>query len=307
MGIDILFAVDTSRSMLTQDVNPDRLTRARLAVADLLAKLEGDRVGLIAFAGSAFLQCPLTLDYDAFRQSLDALDTNVIPKSGTDIVSAISEAGAAFRTGAKNHKLLVLITDGEDLAGNAVSTAPTAEQEVKIFTVGVGIHPRIDPAQGRRRTEFVKNENGQAVIAPGRALLQKISGMSRCVVKGLKPSMIMDWLRSRNRSRNEKVYTERYRVACVGILFLIMEMFGRTAERRFEFLNNFYPPPSRAMTVAVFFVISSHPPASLKWRKKRIIRENFPMLAATRPRRKDIPEGDLQFNLGASAYRMAIC
>ena len=178
MGIDILFAVDTSRSMLTQDVNPDRLTRARLAVADLLAKLEGDRVGLIAFAGSAFLQCPLTLDYDAFRQSLDALDTNVIPKSGTDIVSAISEAGAAFRTGAKNHKLLVLITDGEDLAGNAVSTAQTAEQEVKIFTVGVGIHPRIDPAQGRRRTEFVKNENGQAAIAPGRALLQKISGIA---------------------------------------------------------------------------------------------------------------------------------
>ena len=104
--------------------------------------------------------------------------------------------------------------------------------------------------------------------------------------------MIMDWLRSRNRSRNEKVYTERYRVACVGILFLIMEMLGRTAERRFEFLNNI-TTPSRAMTVAVFFVISSHPPASLKWRKKRIIRENFPMLAATRPRRKDIPEADL--------------
>ena len=95
-GLDLLFAVDTSRSMLAQDVKPDRLTRAKMAVEDLLAKMDGDRVGLIAFAGNAFLQCPLTLDYDAFRQSLDALDTKIIPRGGTDIASAIHEAEAAL-------------------------------------------------------------------------------------------------------------------------------------------------------------------------------------------------------------------
>src|ERR1700735_4806895 len=86
-GIDILFAIDTSKSMLTQDVNPDRLTRAKLAITDLVNKLDGDRVGLIAFAGDAFLQAPLTLDYNAFEESLDAIDTSTIPRGGTDISS----------------------------------------------------------------------------------------------------------------------------------------------------------------------------------------------------------------------------
>src|SRR4029077_17120458 len=96
-GLELLFAVDTSKSMLARDVKPDRLTRAKLAVTDLIAKLNGDGVGLIAFAGSSFLQCPVTLDYDAFRESLDALDVNVIPRGGTDIASAIHEAEAVFK------------------------------------------------------------------------------------------------------------------------------------------------------------------------------------------------------------------
>src|SRR5262249_9675713 len=79
-GLDLLFAVDTPKSMLAQALKPDRLTRAKMAIEDLLARMDGDRVGLIAFAGNAFLQCPLTLDYDAFRQSLDAVDTTIIPR-----------------------------------------------------------------------------------------------------------------------------------------------------------------------------------------------------------------------------------
>src|SRR6187399_1545791 len=87
-GLEILFAVDTSRSMLAQDVKPCRLARAKLAVEDLLGKLNGDGVGLVAFAGGSFLQCPITLDYDAFRDSLTSLDTSVIPKGGTDVAAA---------------------------------------------------------------------------------------------------------------------------------------------------------------------------------------------------------------------------
>ena len=88
-GLDILFAIDTSRSMLTPDVKPDRLTRAKLAVEDLLNHLNGDGVGLVAFAGEAYLQAPVTTDYDAFRETLDALDTHTIPVGGTDIAAAI--------------------------------------------------------------------------------------------------------------------------------------------------------------------------------------------------------------------------
>src|SRR5262249_35804292 len=138
-GLELLFAVDTSKSMLAQDVKPDRLTRAKLAVTDLITKLNGDGVGLIAFAGSSFLQCPVTLDYDAFRESLDALDVNVIPRGGTDIASAIHEAEAVFKSRTAADKILILITDGEDLGGEAITAAQSAAKNgVKIFTVGVG-------------------------------------------------------------------------------------------------------------------------------------------------------------------------
>jgi Ca-activated chloride channel family protein len=165
-GLELLFAVDTSKSMLAQDVKPDRLTRAKLAVTDLLAKLNGDGVGLIAFAGSSFLQCPVTLDYDAFRESLDALDVNVIPKGGTDIAAAIHEAEAVFKTRTAADKILILITDGEDLGGEAISAAQSAAKSgVKIFTVGVGsttgeLVPVPSETGG---TDFAKDENGKPV------------------------------------------------------------------------------------------------------------------------------------------------
>lgn len=138
-GIDILFAVDTSRSMLAEDLTPSRLERARLGILDFVDRLEGDRVGLIPFAGSAFALCPLTLDYEAFRESLGALDTDIIPRQGTNIASAIEEAGRLFDEQGNNFRVLVLITDGEDLEGSVVDVAKAAEENgMTIHTVGVG-------------------------------------------------------------------------------------------------------------------------------------------------------------------------
>jgi Ca-activated chloride channel family protein len=165
-GLELLFAVDTSKSMLAQDVKPDRLTRAKLAVTDLVTKLNGDGVGLIAFAGSSFLQCPVTLDYDAFRESLDALDVNVIPRGGTDIASAIHEAEAVFKTRTAADKILILITDGEDLGGEAITAAHSAAKNgVKIFTVGVGSTTgELVPVPSENGgTDFAKDENGRPV------------------------------------------------------------------------------------------------------------------------------------------------
>ena len=178
-GLELLFAVDTSKSMLAQDVKPDRLTRAKLAVTDLVAKLNGDGVGLIAFAGSSFLQCPVTLDYDAFRESLDALDVNVIPKGGTDIAAAIHEAETVFRTRTVADKILILITDGEDLGGEAIGAAQSAAKNgVKIFTVGVGsttgeLVPVPSETGG---TDFAKDETGKPVKSRlDEATLKKIA------------------------------------------------------------------------------------------------------------------------------------
>jgi Ca-activated chloride channel family protein len=138
-GVDILLAVDCSRSMLTEDVHPSRLERAKLAIADFAARLPDDRLGLIAFAGDAFLQCPLTLDHDAFDSAVRELDTDTIPRPGTDIASAIDQAVLALKSQPNNMKFLILVTDGEDLEGRALASAKAAgEAGLKIFTIGVG-------------------------------------------------------------------------------------------------------------------------------------------------------------------------
>jgi Ca-activated chloride channel family protein len=138
-GLDLLFALDTSKSMLAPDLKPDRLTRAKLAIRDLVAKFDGDRVGLVAFAGDAFLQCPLTLDRGVFEQTLDALDTTTIFRGGTDVGRAIDVARSALHNQPANRKLLVFLTDGEDLESHAVEEARAAAADgIRIYTVGVG-------------------------------------------------------------------------------------------------------------------------------------------------------------------------
>jgi Ca-activated chloride channel family protein len=139
-GNDIVFAIDTSRSMLTADVKPDRLARAKFAVDDFSNQLDGDAVGIVAFAGSAFLICPITLDYGAFRETLNAIDTRTIARGGTNIESAIAEARRALRGRPDADKTLILLTDGEDLEGGAVTAAQSAAREdhLKIYAVGVG-------------------------------------------------------------------------------------------------------------------------------------------------------------------------
>ena len=177
-GIDILMAVDTSKSMLAQDVKPNRLERSKFGIMDFVSKLEGDRVGLLPFAGTAFLMCPLTLDYDAFRNSLDALDTEIIPQGGTDLAGAIREAEFAFSNNA-NHKILVLVTDGEDLEGEALSAAAqAAEKGLTIYTVGVGTPSGelIPLASDENGSAFVKDEKGQVVKSRlDETMLQKIA------------------------------------------------------------------------------------------------------------------------------------
>lgn len=138
-GLDILIAIDVSKSMLTRDVKPDRLERSKFAVKDAVKKLNGDRIGLIAFAGTAFLQCPLTIDYNGFLTALDDLNVNTIPRAGTSIAAAINEAREIFKGPEKKYKALVIITDGEELEGDALDAAKEAAKEgIRIYCVGVG-------------------------------------------------------------------------------------------------------------------------------------------------------------------------
>jgi len=165
-GLDLLIAVDTSRSMLSNDVQPNRLDRVKLAIQDLISQLQGDRVGLIAFAGRAFLQAPLTIDYDAVVEAVNDLDTKTIPEGGTNISSAITLATQSFGKSAMGNRALVIFTDGEELTGDAVKTAKeAADAGVRIFTVGVGTpQGSLIPVTGDDgQTSFVKDSAGQVV------------------------------------------------------------------------------------------------------------------------------------------------
>ncbi len=164
-GLCVLFALDTSKSMLAEDVRPNRLQLAKLSVLELLQRLGGNRVGLIAFSGGAFLQCPLTKDYGAFKLALDALDTNVIPKGGTDIAAALRVAQQAFEKG-NTFKYLLLITDGEDLSAEGINQAKIAAKEgIIVYTVGVGSTKgdKIPMRNAEGRIEYLKDESGNYV------------------------------------------------------------------------------------------------------------------------------------------------
>src|SRR4026207_1421344 len=165
-GLDLLVAVDTSRSMLSNDVQPSRLERVKLAIQDLIDELQGDRVGLIAFAGRSFLQAPLTIDYDAVIEAVNDLDTKTIPEGGTNISSAITLATQSFGKSAMGNRAMIIFTDGEDLNGEAVKTAKTAaDAGVRIFTIGVGTpQGSLIPVTGDNGdTSFVQDSAGQVV------------------------------------------------------------------------------------------------------------------------------------------------
>ena len=165
-GRDVILGIDTSRSMLSTDTAPTRLGRAKLISQDLLNLLKGDRVGLIAFAGNAFLQAPLTLDKSAVLTSIDDLDSNTIPKGGTDIASAIRMAIAAFGKGEGTSRALVLMTDGEDLEANALDAAKEASSAgIRIFTIGFGsaAGSLIPIKKESGQNDFVRDESGHPV------------------------------------------------------------------------------------------------------------------------------------------------
>jgi len=165
-GLDLILAGDTSRSMLSNDVPPSRLQRVKLAAQDLLNELQGDRVGLIAFAGRAFLQAPLTIDYDAAVEAINDLDTTTIPEGGTNISAAIDLAVQTYGKSAIGNRALIIFTDGEELSGDSLATAKAAaDAGVRIFTVGVGTSEgSLIPLSGEGGgTAFVKDSNGQVV------------------------------------------------------------------------------------------------------------------------------------------------
>ncbi|MBL7075116.1 VWA domain-containing protein [candidate division KSB1 bacterium] len=167
-GIDVVAALDVSLSMMAEDIAPNRLMKARHQIAHLISLLEGDRIGLIAFAGAGFVQSPLTLDYGAALMFLDAMDVQTVPRKGTAIAEAIGAAAKSFIQREKKHKVLVLFTDGEDHGEDVLKAAERAGEEgIVIYTLGVGSPQGVPiPLFGKagNRVGFKKDKNGEVVL-----------------------------------------------------------------------------------------------------------------------------------------------
>ncbi len=167
-GLDLIVIVDVSKSMLANDLTPNRLTRAKLSVQDLIGQLSGDRLGLVAFAGSAFLEAPLTVAYDAVLDSAAELDTDLIPRGGTNIGGAIDLALEAFGKAEAGNRAIVLLSDGEptsdtEAADGIAAAGRAAAAGVKVFTIGLGtVEGSLIPLD-RNGQDFVRDADGKIV------------------------------------------------------------------------------------------------------------------------------------------------
>lgn len=234
-GIDVMVVLDTSRSMLTRDVRPNRLERARLGVLDFLGKLEGDRIGLVAFAGDAFLVCPLTVDYAGFRLSLDAVNAASVPRGGTNLARAITVGLQALDDQPGAHKVIVLITDGDVLEGDALAAARQArDADVRIFTVGVGTPEGelIQVADRSGRVDFLKDPQGNVVKSRlNEAELRQIAELTRGVylraggtsfgLDALYDTQIAGLEKHEFDARREKRFHERFQIPLALALILL--------------------------------------------------------------------------------------
>ncbi len=317
---DIIIAIDTSRSMFAADTAPNRLTRAKLAALDLQKLAKYDRLGLIAFAGTAFLQCPLTLDDEAFRQSVQILDPSIIPQGGTAIGEAIEAARKAFEEDeVENHKILVLMTDGEDHEEKALEVAQSAAGEgMRIFTIGVG-SPAGELLQVRDESGklvYVKDEAGNVVKSRlNEGLLQQLATagngfylplqggnpMEVLYQKGLAPLPTSD----RSTKLMRKAREQYFWPLSIGILLLMIEAL--LPDRKRASRSTLAGASGAAAAVSILAVLLSISPASgspSSAQKKYQAKEYKGSLEDYEELIKRHPtDPRLRYNAGAAAYQ----
>ena len=324
-GLDIIIAVDTSRSMLANDISPDRLSRTKLAALDLLRLAKGDRLGLVAFAGTAFLQCPLTHDDQAFRESVNALEIGIIPRGGTTLKEAIDVASKAFTTQTENEKALILLTDGEDHEQGALQAARSAATVgVRIFTAGVGTEKGelLQQKDENGNLNYVKDAQGNVVKSRlNETLLTQIASVADGFYLPLSSPNAMDVLyqqglapipKSPSSSKEFKRNKEGYQwPVALAIALLLLEMF--LPDRRRGHRERSANIPSIGASFARGFIVliilnlvipvsASSRAAFKSYREGRYeeAKNDFEALLAQNP--NDLR---LSYNAGTAAYRAA--
>jgi Ca-activated chloride channel family protein len=247
-GIDIFIAIDVSNSMMAEDIAPNRLERSKQAISRLIDKLEGDRIGIIVFAGKAYIQLPITTDYAAARLFLSTINTEIVPSQGTAIGEAIEIAMKSFDQNNRN-KAIVIISDGEDHEENAADLAKEASKAgINVFTIGMGL------AEGApipilneygKKTGFRKDRNGNTVVTKlNEDMLQKIaqSGNGSYVRANNTRSGLETIFSEINKLEKSEIdskiftdYEDRFQwFILLAILFLVVELFTTARKRNWE-------------------------------------------------------------------------
>ncbi len=245
-GVDVVIALDVSKSMLASDIKPDRLTRAKQLISKLMDKLDNDRIGLVVFAGNAYLQMPLTIDYSAAKMYLGTVNPDMIPTQGTAISQAIQVSNDAFNKKERKHKSLILISDGEDHDEGSLAKARAAfEEGVVINTIGIGSPtgaPLPDPETGASK----KDKDGNIIIsklnetelksvaAAGKGIYEHLDNNTEEVVN----SLVNKIDSMEQKEFGENIFTDynsffHYFIA-ICLLLLVAEFFIPEVKRRKE-------------------------------------------------------------------------
>jgi len=313
--------------MLATDIAPNRLARAKLAALELMQKATTDRLGLVAFAGEGFLECPLTIDNNAFQQSVQALDVNSIPEGGTAIADAINTALTAFKEG-DHYKALVLLTDGEDNDEGALEAAQNAaKQGLKIFTIGIGTAEgtlvTVTDASGN--TDYIRDDKGQVLKTKlNEGLLQQIATATGGFYLPLRGADTVDLLYDKGLSQLPKAegqgrvirrYHEQYQwFLAAAMLLLIAEIFF--PERRIPTRSSGTktgsrqpaPPkiqsvPTAVLLLLVLLPVAAH--ASPAGAMRDYQAGNFTNALTEFTKLAEVQTNDLRliFNAGDAAYR----
>jgi Ca-activated chloride channel homolog len=321
-GLDLVIAIDTSRSMLAPDITPTRLARAKLAALDLARLSHGDRLALVPFAGTAYLQCPLTSDFEAFRQNIEVLGPEIMPQGGTALAHAIRIARDALQESLGNDKALVLLTDGEDHDSGALAAAREAYLSgMRIFTVGIGSSEGalLQHVDDSGSPQYVKDPQGNAVLSRlNEPLLQQIAREADGIYLPLASPGAIDSLvqqglarltRSDQSTRMLRRFHEQFHwPLSFALLFLLLEFFiserksAPKLARATAPLHRTTAPIAAALLTLLFIPSSAASPArAMKQFEAGAYEEaeaSYQRLIEERG-----PDPRLHFNRGTAAYR----
>jgi Ca-activated chloride channel family protein len=252
-GVELIIALDVSNSMLAEDIEPNRLERAKRSISKMIDNLHNDKIGFIVFAGDAYIQVPMTTDYSAVKMYLSTINTDIVPRQGTAIGSSIELAMRSYDPESDLEKALIIITDGENHQGNAIKAAQEAyDQGIKISTIGMG-SPEGAPIP-------IKKQNGRSVYQKDQSGNTVISKLDESMLKRIAAEGHGTYIRANNaRTGLDKIYDEINEMTKKEIESKVYTSY----EHRFQYL----------IGLALFFLFLDF--MILERKNKRLIKYNL--------------------------------